>query len=141
MTAESSSPPKHAFFRVIEHDAQVFHKNIHGRQRRVVTLQDVRHAVLKHPGTAGAVRNDFVQGIRIAAGTQAQRHRFGGGGDVHAGQQLVDHLDLRALPRLLAQTVQFGADGIENAGADVKRIGRAGRHHRHFAGSRLGRAA
>jgi uncharacterized protein (DUF934 family) len=61
------------------------------------------HAVLEHPAVAGAVGDDLVQRGRVHAFAQAQRHRFGGHGNVHAGQQLVDDLDLAARAGAVAQ--------------------------------------
>jgi hypothetical protein len=47
----------------------------------------------------------------VHAFAQAQRHRFRGGGDVHAGQQLVDDLHLAAVAGLVAQAVDLGGHG------------------------------
>ena len=52
----------------------------------------MRHPVLPHPRTAGRRTYDFEQRLRIGAGADAECQRLGGGGDMHAGEQLVDHL-------------------------------------------------
>nr|GFD20933.1 hypothetical protein [Tanacetum cinerariifolium] len=78
------------------HEHLVFDEDIHSRQRRVISLQDVRHAVFEHPRVAGTVGDHFVQRIGVDALAQAQRHGFGARSDVHAGQQLVDDFDFGA---------------------------------------------
>jgi hypothetical protein len=103
--------------RGVQHQPQVLDEDVHRRQRRVVAGQHVGHAVLEHPAVAGAVRDHLVQRVGVHALAQAQRHRFGGGGDVHAGQQLVDDLDLAAVAGLVAQPVDLGGHGVEQAPA------------------------
>ena len=49
----------------------------------------------------------------VHAFAQAQRHRLGGGGDVHAGQQLVDDLHLAAGAGAVAQPVDLGGHRVE----------------------------
>ena len=94
--------------RRVEHQAEVLDEDVDRRQRRVVAGQHVRHAVLEHPAVAGAVRDDLVQRRGVDAFAQAQRHRLGGGGDVHAGQQLVDDLHLAAGAGAVAEPVDLG---------------------------------
>ena len=88
----------------------------------------MRHAVLKHPGRAGAVGNHFVDDLRIGARSDAERDRFRGGGDVHAGEELIDHFHLRSGAGLVAQFVHLGRNGFEHrAGFLEGRFG-AGAH-------------
>ena len=101
----------------VEHQPEVLDEDVHRRQRRVVAGQHVRHAVLEHPAVAGAVRDHLVQRGGVDAFAQAERHRLGGGGDVHAGEQLVDDLHLAAVAGAVAEPVDL---------ARPSRRGRAG---------------
>ncbi|KAG1481035.1 hypothetical protein G6F54_013766 [Rhizopus delemar] len=100
----------------------------------------MRHAVLEHPAVARAVRDDLVQGVRVHAFAQAQRHRLGGGRDVHASQQLVGDLDLAARTGAVAQAIDLAGHRFQHRAAGLVGGGATGGHHRHLAGSGLGRA-
>ena len=127
--------------RGVEHQPEVLDEDVHRRQRRVVVGQHVRHPVLEHPAVAGAVRDDVVQRGGVDAFAQAERHRLGGGGDVHAGQQLVDDLHLAAVAGAVAEAVDLGRHRVE-AGLGLRPGRVAGRaHHRHLARRGLGGAA
>ncbi|OMP13261.1 hypothetical protein COLO4_01989 [Corchorus olitorius] len=101
--------------RGIEHQAQILDEDVDGGQRRVVARQHVGHAT--------------------------QGHGFGGGGDVHAGQQLVDDLDLAARARLVAQAIDLAGHGVEHMARRRICLGRGRGHHRHLARGSLGRPA
>ena len=120
---------------------RVFHEDVHGRQGRVVARQHVGHAVFEHPAVARAVGDDLVDVLGLHAFAQAQGHGFGGGGDVHAREQLVDDLDLAAVAGPVAQLVDLGGHVVERAAGLGVGGGGAGGHHRHFARCCLGRAA
>ena len=53
----------------------------------------------------------------VDAFAQAQRHRLGGGGDVHAGEQLVDDLHLAAGAGAVAQPVDLAGHRLEHGSA------------------------
>ncbi len=72
-----------------QHDTEIFDEDVHCRAWRVIAIEDVRHAVLEHPGRAGAVRDHFVEHAGIGTGLDAQSHRLCGGRDMHARQQLL----------------------------------------------------
>ena len=80
-------------FRGVEHDSQILDENADRGQRRVVAFENMRHAVLEHPGRTGTVGDDFIQRARISTAANAQCDRLACRGDVHAGKQLIDHLD------------------------------------------------
>ncbi|KAG1391958.1 hypothetical protein G6F59_014746 [Rhizopus arrhizus] len=124
----------------VQHQPQVLDEDVPGGQRRVVARQHMRHAVLEHPAVARAVRDDLVQGVRVHAFAQAQRHRLGGGRDVHASQQLVDDLDLAARTGAVAQALDLAGHRFQHRAAGRVGGGATGGHHRHLAGSGLGRA-
>jgi hypothetical protein len=76
------------------------------------------------------VMTSYRRGIHAFA--QAQGHGLGGGGDVHAGQQLVDDLDLAARARLVAQAVDLA--GHASSTRLRRHRPRRGRgHHGHLA--------
>ena len=127
--------------RGVEDEAEVLDEDVDRRERRVVAGEHVRHAVLEHPAVAGAVRDDLVERRRVDAFAQAERHRLGGGGDVHAGEELVDDLHLAAVAGAVAEPVDLGGHRVqERLGHRPRRVaGRA--HHRHLARRRLGGAA
>ena len=60
---------------------------------------------------------------------------------MHAGEELVDHLDLRALARPIAQAVDLGRNRREHVLARSERRRGARGHDRHLARRRLGGAA
>ena len=60
---------------------------------------------------------------------------------MHAGQQLVDHLDRGALPRLVAQAVEAACDRLEHGLAAGEGFRPARGHHGHLPGGRLRRTA
>jgi len=101
-----------------QHDAQVLDKDVERRVRRGVVVQHLRHAIHKHPAGARGRGDDLEQLPRVEACTRAQRHRFGGCGNVHASKKLVDHL--HAAP---------GARGAVDAEQGTGRLGRHGRQH------------
>ena len=100
----------------------------------------MRHAVLEHPAVARAVGDDLVQSRGVYAFAQAQRHRFGGGGDVHTCQQLVDDLDFAACTRAVTQLVYRGGHGVQHRLGQRIGGGFARGHHGHLAAGSLGRA-
>ena len=53
------------------------------------------------------LRDHLVERLRVDALAHAERHRLGGGGDVHAGEQLVDDLDLGAGAGAVAEPVDL----------------------------------
>ncbi len=66
-----------------------------------------------------------------------QGHGLAGHGDMHPGQQLVDHLESRALTGLGAQFVDLGGHGVQGAPRRGEGLRRARGHDGQFA---LGRA-
>ena len=132
---------KFAGARGVEHQAQVLDEDVDRRQRRVVARQHMGHAVLEHPAVAGAVGDDLVQRLGRHAFAQAQRHRLGGGGDVHAGQQLVDDLHLAAGAGAVAQPVDLAGHRVEQRAGLGIGLGPGRGHHRHLAAGGLGGAA
>ena len=78
---------------------------------------------------------------RVAAGANAERHRLRHRRDVHAGEELVDHLYLRALSRPVPEAVDLGGDRPEHVVARGEYFRRAGGHDRHLAGRGLRCAA
>ena len=125
----------------IEHEPEVLDEDVDRRQRGVVPGQHVRHAVLEHPAVACAVRDHLVQVGGVDPLAQAQRHRLRRGGDVHAGEQLVDDLHLAAVAGRLAEPIDPGRHRVErSAGLRIGRGAPRG-HHRHKARRGLRRAA
>ena len=78
-----------------------------------IAVEHVRHAVLEHPGIAGRRRDHLVDLSDVEALLGGERDRFRGGGDVDAGQQLVDHLERGALAGVVAELVEFCGHRIE----------------------------
>src|SRR5258708_30706758 len=74
---------------------------------RGVAVEHMRHAVLEHPGIAGGRRDHFIDLPDIEALPGGKGDRFRGGGDMHAGEQLVDHLERGALTCGIAEFVEF----------------------------------
>ena len=101
----------------------------------------MRHAVFEHPAVARAVRDHVVERLRIDPFAQAERHRFGCRRDVHAREQLVDHLDLAAGAGLVVELVDLGRHRVQKRVGNRIGFGAAGRHHRDLAGCRARRAA
>ncbi len=127
--------------RHVQYQTQIFYEDVNGRQRRVIGRQHMGHAVLEHPAVAGAVGDDLVQRRRIDTFAQTQGHGLGGSGDVHAGEQLVDDLDLAAGAGAIAELVDLASHGIEHGLGLGVGFGGAGGHHRHFTIGGLGGAA
>src|SRR3546814_14718424 len=71
-------------------------EDVDGALRGVIAVEDVRYPVVEHPRGAGRVGDHLVQRLRIDAGADTEGHRLGRGGDVHAGEELVDGLHRRA---------------------------------------------
>ena len=124
----------------LEDDAEILDEDGHGRARCIVAGQNVRHAVLEHPRRAGAIADHFVEHLGIGADLDAESHRLGRRRDMHAGQQLVDHLDRGAGARRVAQSIDLLRHRFQHRLAAVEGCGRTGRHDRQFTGGGLGRA-
>jgi hypothetical protein len=102
-------------------------------ERGVVAGEDVGDAVLEHPGRAGGGGDDVVEGLGVGAGADAQRHGLGGGGDMDAGEELVDHLRRAAGPDLGAEAPDLAGDGAEHGGGLGEAGLGAGGHDGHAA--------
>ncbi len=92
----------------VQHQPEILYENLDGRQRRIVVVQHVRHAIAEHPGIAGAGRDHLVDGAGVGARFGGERHRFGCSGDVHAGQKLVHRLHKGADAGRVAQAKHLG---------------------------------
>ena len=117
----------------VQHDAQILDEDVDRRQRGVVTGQDVRHPVGKHPAGPGGVADHLVQLVGIGAGLDAQRHGLARCSNMNPGQVLVDHLDGRPHAGPVAQPVHLAGHRVQQATRSSKSLRLAGRHHRHLA--------
>lgn len=92
----------------------------------VVRLQRARAAVAEHEG-AGCAGLQRVEGaLPVEAERVGERERLGGGGDVHAAQQLVDGLERLAVARTVADDREGGGEPLEHGARDgERRVGRA----------------
>ena len=74
-------------------------------------------------------------------GAGGKRHRFGGNGDVHPGQQLMDNFYRRAKTNVAPDAVDFAGHGVQHRREAGKGGIAPGGHHRHVAGGRFHGAA
>jgi len=86
-------------------DAEILDEDLDRASRCVIALDDVWAAVLKHPRAAGGVGNDLVNLSEVQAQPFGKSQRLAGGGYMHPGEKLIDHLERRAGANLLAQMV------------------------------------
>lgn len=70
-------------------------------------------------------------------GAGGKRHRFGGNGDVHPGQQLMDNFYRRAKTNVAPDAVGFAGHGVQHRREAGKGGIAPGGHHRHVAGGRF----
>ena len=101
----------------------------------------MRDAVLEHPGIAGAIGDHLINLVGIGTGANGQRHGFAGSGDMHASQQLIDHLDHRTGANFITQTINLAGNRVEHVFTLGVGSWRPGGHHGHFAGHGLGGTA
>ncbi|MGY2844684.1 hypothetical protein ACVMDN_001938 [Bradyrhizobium sp. USDA 4510] len=120
---------------------EVLHKNFDGAARRIVAVEHMRHAVLEHPGIAGGGGDHLIDLADVEPLLGGEGDRLGGGRDMHAGQQLVDHLERGALPRGIAELVELCRHRIQRRPRLRKCRGAAGGENRQFALRRALRAA
>ncbi len=93
----------------------------------------MRHAILKHPRVTSGCRDDLIDFADVETLLCCKGDRLAGGGDMHASQQLIDHLERRALPRFVAEFVELRRHRIERGSRFEKCRLAAGGENSQFA--------
>ncbi len=125
----------------VEHQAQVLDEDVDGAVRGVVAGDDVGDPVLEHPAGAGRVGDDVIDLLQGQALFGGEGDRLARGGDVHAGQMLVDHLEGRARARFVAQPIDLGRHRLQGRVGPGEGGRGAGGHDRELAISGANRPA
>ena len=126
---------------LVEHDAEILDENVHRARHRRVVMHHLRPAIAPHPGVAGGNGDDLVHGLQRQPRSLGDVHRFRGRRDVHAAQELVDHLRRRAQAGLLTHMEDALGGGLQHRQRALQVGLRAGTHDRQRRVARANHAA